>query len=144
MIFEEISVEPLIHKNRAIPDYHISKCGKILSFKQTKATGIPKWHKVNKKQQIDHKERGSNPKYVRPKCTNLSIPIGFFPEYDFTRCTSSTGVKSKNHSKVPVNAVSFEFFVFLFESSNLVCDWSTILVSIIKLNILLYIIPSCI
>ena len=51
MIFEGISVEPLIHKNRALPDYYISKCGKILSFKQTKATGIPKWHKVNKKQQ---------------------------------------------------------------------------------------------
>ena len=49
-----------------------------------------------------------------------------------------------NHSKFPVNAVSFEFFVFLFESSNLVCDWSTILMSIIKLNIFLYIIPSCI
>ena len=104
MIFEGISVEPLIHKNRALPDYYISKCGKILSFKKTKATGIPKWHKVNKKQQIDHKERGSNPKYVRPKCTNLSIPIGFFPEYDFTRCTSNKGVKSKNHSKVPVRA----------------------------------------
>ena len=104
MIFEGISVEPQIHKNRALPDYYISKCGKILSFKQTKATGIPKWHKVNKKQQIDHKERGSNPRYVRPKCTNLSIPIGFFPEYDFTRCTSNKGVKSKNHSKVPVRA----------------------------------------
>ena len=39
-----------------------------------------------------------------------------------------------NHSKVPVNAVSFKFFVFLFESSNLVCDWSTIVMSISKLN----------
>tara|TARA_A100000164_G_C21538205_1_gene599223 strand:+ start:104 stop:622 length:519 start_codon:yes stop_codon:yes gene_type:complete len=100
MIFNNIEFKPLIHKGREIPDYYVSKCGKIISNKQTKGKGLPKLLDNTRKQLVE--ERGVNGKYARPLAVNLSVPIGFFPEYDYVASTNGAGQVSKKHSKVNI------------------------------------------
>ena len=100
MIFNDIEFKPLIHKRRVIPDYYVSMCAKILSNKQTKIKGIPKLLDYTRKQLVE--ERGVNGRYARTLAVNLSVPVGFFPEYDYVASTNGRGQVSTKHSKINV------------------------------------------
>ena len=95
IIVEGIEFKPLLHKQRHIPDYYISKCAKILSTKRTK-NGSPKIMNYERKQVVDHPNRLSGNKktyYKRPMAVNLSVEIsqGLFPEYNYVMSTNGQG-----------------------------------------------------
>ena len=100
MRFNNIEFKPLIHKGMEIPDYYVSKCGKILSNKRTKGRGTPKMLDHTRKQLVE--ERGVKGTYARPLAVNLSVPIGFFKEYDYVASTNGAGQVSSKHSKVNI------------------------------------------
>ena len=106
IIVEGIEFKPLLHKQRHIPDYYISKCAKILSTKRTK-NGSPKIMNYERKQVVDHPNRLSGNKktyYKRPMAVNLSVEIsqGLFPEYNYVMSTNGQGQVSTKHAKINV------------------------------------------
>ena len=107
IIVDKIEFRPLIHKQREIPGYFISECGKIASTKQTKIKGVPKIMDYDRQQKIDHPNRLSGKKksyYKRPMAVNLSVNVnsGLFSEYQYTMSTNGLGQVSTKHMKINV------------------------------------------
>ena len=104
---DNIEFKPLMHKQRHIPDYYISECGKILSNKQTKIKGVPKIMDYKRKQVVDHPNRLSGNKktyYKRPMAVNLSVDVseGLFSDYSYVMSTNGQGQVSTKHAKINV------------------------------------------
>ena len=104
---DNIEFKPLMHKQRHIPDYYISECGKILSNKQTKIKGVPKIMDYKRKQVVDHPNRLSGNKktyYKRPMAVNLSVDVSkeLFSDYSYVMSTNGAGQVSTKHAKINV------------------------------------------
>ena len=81
---------PLMSQGVVLPDYYVSADGRYASTKR----GL-RILDYTRKQNIDHPNRVSGKKktyYKRPLAFNVSLPQGFFKDYDYTTNTSSKNI----------------------------------------------------
>ena len=79
--------KPLVQKGVVFPDYYVSADGRYASTKR----GL-RILDYTRKQKIDHPNRITGEKenyYKKPLAFNVSLPQGFFKDYDYTTNTSS-------------------------------------------------------
>ena len=79
--------KPLMSQGVVLPDYYVSDDGRYASTKR----GL-RILDYTRKQKIDHPNRVSGNKkthYKSPLAFNVSLPQGFFKDYDYTTNTSS-------------------------------------------------------
>tara|TARA_Y100001938_G_C7930490_1_gene349091 strand:- start:74 stop:730 length:657 start_codon:yes stop_codon:yes gene_type:complete len=92
--------KPLRHKQKLLDDlgYYISRDGRILSIKGNRK---PKISSPKRSRTLD-KWTSKEGHYIKPANVNLSVPIGYFEDYEYTASTTfKYGKKyiSKNKTK---------------------------------------------
>ena len=88
--------KPLRHKQKLHDDigYYASRDGRILTVKR----GSAKILSPNRSQSLD-KWTSGNGHYIKPANVNLTVPIGYYEDYDYVPDKGGTGKVSKNICK---------------------------------------------
>ena len=87
--------KPLRHKQKLHDDvgYYVSRDGRILSISNGKDNRKPLILSPKRAQSPDHNSPNSG--YIRPSAVNLSVPVGYYEDYEYTASTSGSGHVSK-------------------------------------------------
>ena len=91
--------KPLRHKGKLHDDvgYYSSCDGRILSICKTR-NRKPLILSPKRKQSLDH-WTSNNGNYVKPSNVNLSVPVGYYDDYEYTASTTGDGYVSKKVTK---------------------------------------------
>ena len=91
--------KPLRHKQKLHDDvgYYSSYDGRILSISKGKKNRKPLILSPNRALIHDHNSPMSG--YMRPPAVNLSVPVGYYEDYEYTASTTGGGYVSKNVTK---------------------------------------------
>ena len=91
--------KPMSHKQKLHDDvgYYASYDGRILSISKGKKNRNPLILSPNWALIHDHNSPMSG--YMRPPAVNLSVPVGYYEDYEYTPSTSGGGYVSKNITK---------------------------------------------
>ena len=92
--------KPLRHKGKLHDDvgYYVSRDGRILSISKRHKNRKPVIMSPKRSQSID-KWTSNNGNYMKPPAVNLSIPVGYYEDYEYTASTTGGGYVSKNITK---------------------------------------------
>ena len=92
--------KPMSHKQKLHDDvgYYVSRDGRILSISVRHKNRKPLILSPKRSQSLD-KWTSNNGNYVKPPAVNLSIPVGYYEDYEYTPSTSGGGYVSKNITK---------------------------------------------
>ena len=91
--------KPMRHKQKLHDDvgYYSSYDGRILSISKGKKNRKPLILSPNRALIHDHNSPMSG--YMRPPAVNLSVPVGYYEDYEYTASTTGGGYVSKNVTK---------------------------------------------
>ena len=92
--------KPLRHKQKLHDDvgYYSSYDGRILSISKGKKNRKP-LILLPKRTQSRDKWTSKNGHYKKPPAVNLSVPVGYYEDYEYTPSTTGGGYVSKNVTK---------------------------------------------
>ena len=91
--------KPLRHKGKLHDDvgYYSSRDGRILSICKTR-NRKPLILSPERKQSLDHWTSNSG-NYIKPSNVNLSVPVGYYDDYEYCASTTGGGFVSKTVTK---------------------------------------------
>tara|TARA_X000000368_G_C22773126_1_gene598044 strand:+ start:50 stop:694 length:645 start_codon:yes stop_codon:yes gene_type:complete len=91
--------KPLKHKGKLHDDvgYYVSRDGRILSICKTR-NRKPRILSPKRSQSLD-KWTSNNGHYLKPPNVNLSVPVGYYDDYEYCASTSGDGYVSKTITK---------------------------------------------
>ena len=91
--------KPMSHKQKLHDDvgYYVSRDGRILSISKRHKNRKPVILSPKRAQSPDHNSPSSG--YIRPSAVNLSVPVGYYNDYEYTPSTTGSGYVSKNVTK---------------------------------------------
>ena len=91
--------KPLRHKGKLHDDvgYYSSRDGRILSIRKT-TNRKPLILSPKRKQSLDH-WTSNNGNYIKPSNVNLSVPVGYYDDYEYCASTTGGGYVSKTVTK---------------------------------------------
>ena len=102
--------KPLRHKQKLHDDvgYYASYDGRILSISKGKKNRKPLILSPKRVRSPDKNSDGSQ--YIKPSNVNLSVPVGYYEDYEYTPSTTGSGYVSKTVTKpnVRFHRVSIE------------------------------------
>ena len=92
--------KPMSHKQKLHDDvgYYVSRDGRILSISKKIKNRKPVILSPKRTQSLD-KWTSNNGNYVKPPAVNLSIPVGYYEDYEYTASTTGSGYVSKTVTK---------------------------------------------
>tara|TARA_B100000131_G_C17877889_1_gene517021 strand:- start:63 stop:710 length:648 start_codon:yes stop_codon:yes gene_type:complete len=92
--------KPLRHKQKLHDDvgYYSSRDGRILSISIRRKNRKPVILSPKRSQSLD-KWTSKNGHYRKPPAVNLSVPVGYYEDYEYTASTCGGGYVSKNVTK---------------------------------------------
>ena len=92
--------KPMSHRQKLHDDvgYYVSRDGRILSISKRHKNRKPVIMSPKRSQSID-KWTSNNGNHMKPPAVNLSIPVGYYEDYEYTPSTSGGGYVSKNITK---------------------------------------------
>jgi len=92
--------KPLRHKGKLHDDvgYYSSRDGRILSISTGRRRRKPLILSPKRSQSLD-KWTSNNGHYIKPSNVNLSVPVGYYKDYEYCASTTGSGYVSKTVTK---------------------------------------------
>ena len=92
--------KPMSHKQKLHDDvgYYVSRDGRILSISKRHKNRKPVIMSPKRSQSLD-KWTSNNGHYLKPPNVNLSVPVGYYDDYEYCASTSGDGYVSKTITK---------------------------------------------